>query len=184
MSRVGKQPIKIPLEVKVNLKDNLIIVSGPKGSLEQKFRSEIKIEKVKDQLILKAENTSKTAKSLHGVTRTLIANMIEGVTKGFEKTLELHGVGYRVALEGKSLKISVGFSHPVIVDIVEGIKFTVEGNNIIKISGINKQLVGQVTAKIRDIKRPDPYKGKGIRYEGEIIKLKPGKAAKAGAAEE
>jgi large subunit ribosomal protein L6 len=183
MSRIGKQPIKIPETVKIELKDNLVIVNGPKASLEQKIRPEIKVEKKEDQLLVSTKGTGKAAKSLHGVSRTLIANMIEGVTNGFEKTLELHGVGYRVAPEGQGLKISVGFSHPVVVEPIEGIKFSVEANNLIKVSGADKQLVGQTAAQIRDIRRPEPYKGKGIRYQGETIKLKPGKAAKAGAAE-
>ena len=121
------------------------------------------------------------ARSLHGVSRTLIANMVKGVVEGYFKTLELHGTGYRVSKEGNNLKLLVGFSHPVIIEPPEGIKFEVEGKDVIKVSGIDKQLVGQTAASIRDIRKPDAYKGKGIRYQGEEVKTKPGKAAKAGA---
>jgi large subunit ribosomal protein L6 len=183
MSKIGKQPVKVPQEVKIELKDNLVAVSGPKGSLKQQFRPEVEIRQVKDEIIVKAKKSNKTTRALHGVTRALIANMVEGATKGFEKVLELHGVGYRAALEKEELKIKVGFSHPVVVKPPQGIQFQVEGNNIIKILGADKQKVGQVAAEIRNIRPPEPYKGKGIRYKGEVIKLKPGKAAKIGASE-
>jgi large subunit ribosomal protein L6 len=183
MSKVGKKPIQILTGVTVEIQPNLVTVSGPRGRLVQRIRPEIGIEKAGEALIIKARTKSKLAKSLHGLVRTLISNMIKGVTQGFEKTLVLHGVGYRVSLEGEGLKIALGFSHPVMVEPIEGIKYEVEGNNVIKISGADKQLVGQVAAKIREIKKPEPYKGKGIRYQGEEIRLKPGKAAKTGAAE-
>ena len=178
MSKVGKQPIKIPEGVTVEIQPNLVVVSGPQGKLEQKIRPELEIKKSQDEILILAKGKSKLARSLHGLTRTLINNMIKGVTQGFSKILELHGVGYRVALEKESLKITVGFSHPVMVEPIEGIQFQVEGNNLIKILGIDKQLVGQVAAQIRAIRPPDAYKGKGIRYQGEEVKLKPGKAAK------
>lgn len=178
MSRVGKQPVKIPAEVKVEITDSKVMVKGPKGDLELEFRREVKIEKDNDILTVKRINDTKLVRSLHGLTRTLIANMIEGVTKGFDKTLELVGVGYRAALEGESLVLKVGFSHPVKISPPEEIKFEVIKNKI-KISGIDKQKVGDVAAKLRKIRPPDSYKGKGIRYEGEKVKTKPGKAAKA-----
>ena len=178
MSQIGKQPIKIPKEVTVEIADGQVIVSGPKGKLEQKIRQEIEVKKSGEQILVSTKNKSKFSKSIHGLTRSLIANTIEGVTHGFEKTLELHGVGYRAFLEGGNLKISVGFSHPVIIKQVKGIEYRVEGDNVIKVFGIDKQLVGQITAKIRDVRKPDPYKGKGIRYQGELVKKKPGKAAK------
>lgn len=182
MSKVGKQPIKIPEGVTVDLKDNQVAVVGPKGKLEQKIRLEIEVKKSGEQILVLAKSKSKLSRSLHGLTRTLISNMIEGVTKGFEKTLELHGVGYRVFLEEGGLKISVGFSHPVIIKPVKGITYETEGDNVIKVLGIDKQLVGQIAAKIREVKKPEPYKGKGIRYQGEVVKKKPGKAAKTEAA--
>jgi len=179
MSKVGKQPIEIPERVTVDLKDNQVTVVGSKGKLEQEIRPEIEVKKSGEQILVLAKSKSKLSRSLHGLTRTLISNMIEGVVKGFEKTLELHGVGYRVFLEGESLKISVGFSHPVIIKPVKGITYEIEGDNVIKVLGIDKQLVGQIAAKIREVRKPEPYKGKGIRYQGEVVKKKPGKAAKA-----
>lgn len=179
MSKIGRQAIKIPAGVKVEIKDNQVAVAGPKGGLTIKIRPEISIKKSGDELMVIAKGKSRITNPLHGLTRSLLANMVEGVTEGFQKTLELHGVGYRAALEGGNLKISVGFSHPVIVEAVEGIEFQVEGNNVVKILGADKQLVGQTAAKIREIKKPEPYKGKGIRYQGELIKKKPGKAAKS-----
>ena len=179
MSKIGKQPIKISEGVTVEIKDNQVVVSGPKGRLKQEIRPEIEVKKSGDQIWVSTKNKSKFSRSIHGLIRSLISNMIKGVTCGFEKTLELHGVGYRAFLEGENLKISVGFSHPVIIKQIKGVEYKVEGDNVIKVSGIDKQLVGQIAAKIRDIKKPDPYKGKGIRYQGELIKKKPGKAAKA-----
>jgi len=182
MSRVGTKLIEIPEKVTVNLKDSLVEVAGPLGNLKQEIRSEIKVE-IKDQKILvKRINDSRRAKSLHGLTRTLIANMILGVTQGWEKALEIHGTGYRANLEGEDLVLSLGFSHPVKIKSQSGIKFEVKDSKKIKISGIDKVLVGNIAAKIRKIRPPDAYKGKGVRYQGEKIRLKPGKAGKAGAA--
>jgi len=183
VSRVGRKPVKIPQGVAVEIKGSQLIVNGPKGGLVQKIRPELKIEKKADELRVLRRKKTKLSDVLSGVTRSLIANMIKGVVDGFEKKLELKGVGYRAALEGEKLKLNVGFSHPVIIEPIEGIKYQLEGNNLIKISGIDKQQVGQTAAMIRAIKRPDPYKGKGIRYRGEVVKLKPGKAAKVGAEE-
>ena len=177
MSRIGQQPIKIPAGVKVEMTGSKVMVKGLKGNLDLKVRREIKVKKENGEIIVGRINNTKFARSLHGLTRSLIANMIEGVTKGFSKTLELVGVGYRVALEGEVLVLKVGFSHSVKVAPPTGVKFEVKKNKI-KVSGINKQIVGDVAAKIRKIRPPDPYKGKGVRYEGEEIKKKPGKAAK------
>jgi len=181
MSRIGKQPIEVPEGVTVKLENSRVIVSGPKGELGQEVRPEIEVEIKDGQVLIKRKSDTKIARSLHGVTRTLIANMITGVTEEFFKILELHGTGYRVSKEGESLKLLVGFSHPVKVDPPKGIRFEIEGNNVIKVLGVDKQLVGQTAASIRDIRKPDAYKAKGIRYQGEKIKTKPGKAAKIGA---
>ena len=182
MSKIGKQPIKIPEGVTVEKDSNEIVIKGPKGSLTLKIRPELEVKKNTEQIEVVRKKQNRLSRCLHGLSRTLIANMIKGVTEGFEKTLELHGVGYRAFLEGEGLKITVGFSHPVLFKQVEGIKFQVEGLNLIKISGCDKQLVGQIAAQIKAIKPPEPYKGKGIRYQNEVVKLKPGKAAKTGAA--
>ncbi|MBL7158980.1 50S ribosomal protein L6 [Candidatus Microgenomates bacterium] len=177
MSRIGQKPIKIPDEVEVEITDNKVVVKGPKGSLDLNLRREIKLKKENNEIVVRRINETKLARSLHGLIRTLTANLIEGVTKGFSKTLELVGVGYRPSLEGEVLVLKVGFSHPVKITPPSGIKFEVVKNKI-KISGINKQLVGDTAAKIRKVRPPDSYKGKGIRYEGEKVKTKPGKAAK------
>jgi len=182
MSRIGKKPIQIPEGVNVEVKNGAVVVTGPKGSLTVNFRPEIEVLVEDKKILVKRKGENKLAKSLHGLTRTLIANAVEGVTNGFSKSLEVVGTGYRASLEGETLVLAVGFSHLVKVSPPPGIKFEVEGNNKIKVSGIDKALVGQVAAQIRKIRPPDPYKGKGIRYEGEEVKLKPGKAGKAGAA--
>ena len=181
MSRIGKKPIQIPEGVTVEVKNGAVVVAGPKGSLTVNFRPEIEVLVEKKQILVKRKGENKLARSLHGLTRTLIANAVEGITNGFSKALEVIGTGYRASLEGENLVLAVGFSHLVKVSPPTGVKFEVEGNNKIKISGIDKALVGQVAAQIRKIRPPDPYKGKGIRYEGEEVKLKPGKTGKAGA---
>ncbi|HIE58416.1 MAG TPA: 50S ribosomal protein L6 [Persephonella sp.] len=178
MSRIGKKPIEIPNGVEVKIEEgNLITVKGPKGQLTQKFNPELKI--VKEDNIIKIErpNDSSFMRAIHGTTRALIANMVKGVTEGFTVELEIVGIGYRAAMKGKTLEMQLGYSHPVVYEPPEGIQISVEGNTNIKVSGIDKQLVGQVAAEIRDFRKPDPYKGKGIRYKGEQLKLKPGKAA-------
>lgn len=176
MSRIGKMPIKIPQDVDVKVHDHSLTVSGSLGQLTQVFRPEAKLIYDKGQITVERTSDSKMAKSLHGLTRTLIANMIIGVTQGFEKELELQGVGYRAKVEGDSLVLSLGYSHPVTVTPPPGIEFSVSQDKI-KIWGIDKSLVGQVASDIRRLKPPDPYKGKGIRYLGEEIRLKPGKKA-------
>ncbi len=175
MSKIGKKPIEIPSGVTVEVdKDNKVKVKGSKGELESVFNAEIKVEVKDNQILVKSVKDSKDLYAFWGLTRALIANMIEGVSKGFEKKLELQGVGYKVALKGDTLDMALGFSHPVIVKCPKGIKFEVE-KNIITVSGIDRQLVGQTAANIRAFKKPEPYKGKGIRYLGEQVRRKQGK---------
>lgn len=181
MSRIGRQPITIPEKVTVKKNGRRLLVEGPLGKLTQKIHRAIEVEFKDDQISFKRKKETKIARAVHGTLRNLTANMITGVTQGFSKTLEIHGTGYRAKMEANKLVIEVGFSHPVTVEPPTGIKFEVKAEKEIKISGIDKQLVGNLTAKIRKIKKPEPYKGKGIRYQGEVIKLKPGKAAKVGA---
>jgi large subunit ribosomal protein L6 len=183
MSRIGQKPIEIPTGVGLKVAGSQVEVKGPLGVLNQEIRPEIKVKTEGNQVLVARVNNTKLARSLHGLTRTLIANMILGVTEGFKKDLEIQGTGYRVKLEGDKLVFSLGFSHPVVFESIEGIKFEVADERKITVSGINKILVGNVAAKIRKIRPPDAYKGKGIRYQGEEIKLKPGKAGKAGAGE-
>ena len=164
----------------MQLDGNLITVTGPKGELKKNIPSEIKIEISDRQLILTPAKKTKKTSALWGLSRMLIANMVEGVNRGFEKKLELEGVGYKVSLQGKDLFLNLGFSHPVEFKVLPGIDFKVE-KNAVTVSGIDKELVGQVAADIRDLRPPEPYKGKGIRYQGEIIKRKAGKKAVKGA---
>lgn len=182
MSRIGRQPVKIPEGVSLNLDGSFLGVKGPKGELKQKIRPELKVEIGQEEVKISRKKDDKFSRSLHGLTRTLIANMIEGTVQGYNKVLKLVGTGYRVSQQGEKLVLSLGFSHPVEIEPVEGIQFEIDGNDTIKVSGIDKGLVGQVAAKIRQIKPPEPYKGKGIRYLGEKVRRKPGKAGKAGAA--
>jgi large subunit ribosomal protein L6 len=177
MSRIGKKPILIPESVEVTIEeDGLVKVKGPKGELSLKLVPEIQIEKKKDQLIVFPQKETKKSKAFWGLYRTLIANNIVGVTKGYQKQLEIEGLGYKAELKGKNLVLHVGFSHPVEIAPPEGIEFQVEGKTI-TVSGIDKQLVGQVAADIRAVRPPEPYKGKGIRYVGEVIRKKVGKKA-------
>lgn len=179
MSRIGSQPIKIPDTVMIEIEQNKVRVKGPKGELEVNIPLKIAIKKENDRLRVLRKGEAGKIKALHGLVRSLISNAVLGVIDGFKRTLEIKGVGYRAKLEGEKLVLNVGFSHPVTVQKPEGLEFRVEGPKI-TVSGIDKQLVGQTAANIRKIKPPDPYKGKGIRHEGEVVKLKPGKAAKAG----
>lgn len=183
MSKIGKKEINFPETVKIQIFGNEVKVVGPKGELEIKLEPGIIVEIKEDILKVNRKNNSRHLRAMHGLTRSLIANMIKGVTEGFEKVLELQGTGYRVKIDGKGLELALGFSHPVKIKETPGIKFVVEGQNIIKIKGIDKQLVGQIAASTRAIKPPEPYKGKGIRYQGEVVKKKPGKAAKTEAGE-
>lgn len=180
MSRIGNSPITIPEGVTMQKNGNNIVVNGPKGSLSMEVNPEVKVEKENNQIIVKRKNDEKRIRALHGLTRSLIANMISGITNGWSKNLELVGVGFRAQTDGSKLTLNIGFSHPVEILALEGINFEVKDNTNILVSGIDKALVGQVAANIRKIKPPDVYKGKGIRYVGEYIRKKVGKAAKAG----
>jgi len=175
VSRIGKVPISIPKEVKVKLTDSILEVVGPKGQLTHQIPSEIQISIEPEQIVVKRPDDHRTTRSLHGLTRVLIANMITGVRQGFEKKLEIRGIGYRADLQGNILRLTLGFSHPVLFPLPEGIKVEVERQTTVTVRGIDKQQVGSVAAKIRSFKPPDPYKGKGIRYSNEYIKLKVGK---------
>lgn len=179
MSRIGKMPIPVPQGVSVKINNGDVSVKGPKGELRRQFGSEISIELEEDTLTVSRRSDDRMHRSLHGLTRTLIANMVEGVTKGYDRYLDIVGVGYRVEQKGENLVINIGFSHTVEVKPLPGVTLTAEGNNRIKVSGINKEAVGEVTARIRAIRPPDAYKGKGIRYSGEVVRLKAGKAGKA-----
>lgn len=179
MSRIGKKPVKVPEGVTVKLEDHSLTVVGPKGTLTATFRPEIAIKVGNGQIDLERVAETPKAKSLHGLTRTLIENMTMGATKGWNKGLELVGVGYRAAVEGNNLVLNVGFSHQVKFPAPQGITFAVSENTKINVSGIDKQLVGETAAQIRRIRPPEPYKGKGIKYVGEVIRRKAGKAAKA-----
>lgn len=182
MSRIGKQPISIPEGVTVKIDGSRLVVSGPGGVLEQQFKPDLKITVQDNKVIISPKSINRASMALWGTTRTLIANMIEGVTQGFEKTLKLVGTGFRAKTEQEKLVMSLGFSHPVVLTPPPGIKLETPDQETIKVSGIDKALVGQTAAKIRNIYPPEPYKGKGIRYEDEIVRKKPGKAGKVGVA--
>lgn len=177
MSRIGKQPVVIPDKVKVELDGVAMTVTGPKGALSRKLHPAINIEVGESEITVTRPTDSKTHRALHGLTRQLIFNMVEGVSNGFSKTLEVIGVGYRAELAGKMLKLALGFSHPVMVKPPEGITFELPESGKIKVSGIDKELVGQVAAKVRSFRPPEPYKGKGVRYVGEYVRRKAGKTA-------
>jgi large subunit ribosomal protein L6 len=177
MSRVGRNPIKIPSGVSVAAKDNHISVKGPRGELERTLHPDMILDIGKEVIVVKRPSEAKLHKSLHGLTRTLISNMVEGVSKGFIKELEVEGVEYRVELKGKALVMALGYSHPVRYTPSEGITVEVPDPKRIRVSGIDKQKVGQAAAEIRAFRPPEPYKGKGIRYAGELIRRKAGKAA-------
>ena len=178
MSRIGKKPIPGPAGVDVTIDGTNVTVKGPKGELSKSFYEYLTISREGDEIVVTRPDDSRTSRAMHGLTRTLIHNMVVGVSTGFSKRLELQGVGYRVALKGKNLELSLGFSHPVIVEPEEGISFEVPDNTHIVVNGIDNQRVGQVAADIRAHRPPEPYKGKGIRYEGEVVRRKLGKASK------
>ena len=176
MSRVGKQPIPVPKGVTVSLKDGVITVKGPKGELSFRIHPEMKVIVEENMIRVERPSDRKVHRALHGTTRQIIANMIHGVTQGYEKVLKVVGKGYRVQQRGKDIVFNVGFAHEVVFTPPPDVQVTVEGQDTVRVSGIDKQRVGQVAANIRAIRPPDPYKGKGIRYEGEVLILKPGKA--------
>jgi large subunit ribosomal protein L6 len=174
MSRIGKQPIEIPANVEVNINKGEVTVKGPKGELVQDVNPKIKIEKEENRLVFTPQDKTRKTYAMWGLYRSLLANMVEGVTHGVSKNLEVYGVGYRAAVQGNNLVLNLGLSHPVEIEPPEGIEFSVEGN-VITVSGIDKQKVGEMAAKIKAKRKPDSYKGKGIRYQGEEIRLKQGK---------
>ena len=180
MSRIGKKPIVIPSNVEIKIDDGKVIVKGPKGELFREVRPEINVEIKENEVIVSPNIESKKANAFWGLTRALIANMVEGVVNGYEKKLIIKGLGYKAILEGDSLILHVGFSHTVKIEKMEGIKMEVKGNTI-TVSGIDKELVGLRAAQIRKVKKPEPYKGKGIRYSDEVVKRKAGKRVAAGA---
>ena len=181
MSRIGKKPITVPSGVEITINENDLTAKGPKGTLSRALHHDMILELNDGVITVSRPTDNNNHRSLHGLTRTLIDNMVLGVSEGFRKDLEIVGVGYRVQLAGTKLQLQLGFSHPVEMDAPEGITFAVEGNNKISVSGINKEQVGETAARIRKIRPPDHYKGKGVRYSGEQVRLKAGKAGKMGA---
>jgi large subunit ribosomal protein L6 len=180
MSRIGRKPVAIPSGVGIDVSgDNLISVKGPKGQLQLNAAPSLTIEVADGVLTVIRPDDERRNRSLHGLTRTLIGNMVTGVTDGFRKNLEIHGVGYRAQMDGKTLVLNVGFSHPVRMTPPDGVTYTLDGQTRIAVEGIDKQVVGEEAARIRKVRPPEPYKGKGIRYEGERIRRKAGKAGKA-----
>jgi large subunit ribosomal protein L6 len=181
MSRIGKLPIEIPSGVEVNFSNGTLTIKGPKGELKQDVKPLVKIEVADNQIVVVPQAETKEARSFHGLYRSLASNMVEGVTKGFQKRLEINGVGYRAQIQGKKIVLNLGHSHPIEYQVPESINAEIdkEKNNVIVISGINKQEVGQVAAEIRAFRKPEPYKGKGVKYEDEYIRRKAGKAASA-----
>ena len=178
MSRIGRMPITVPAGVEVKNENNCLTVKGPKGEITRQFNNELTIEIEDGTITVKRPSDDKRHRSIHGLTRTLIANMVEGVTNGYSKTLEIEGVGYRATKSGKQVNLNLGFSHPVVLEETDAIKLDVPQPNKIIVSGIDKQAVGQFAAEVRAKRPPEPYKGKGIRYEGEHIIRKEGKAGK------
>jgi large subunit ribosomal protein L6 len=177
MSRIGRRPIEIPEDVTVDVGDDVVTVRGPKGELSQEVSAAMRIQQDNGTVTVERPTDRGEHRALHGLTRSLIANMIEGVTRGFEKRLEIQGVGYRARLQGKSLELAVGYSHPVSVQPPDGIEFEVPQPTQVVVRGIDKQLVGEIAARIRKQRPPEPYKGKGIRYSGEYVRRKVGKRA-------
>ena len=179
MSRIGRLPISVPSGVTVDIDGSLVTVKGPKGTLTHQVAEPITITKAEDGTLEVARpNDERQSRSLHGLTRTLVNNMVVGVTDGYSKALEISGTGYRVVAKGSALEFSLGYSHPVVVDAPEGITFAVESPTKFSVAGIDKQKVGEVAANLRKLRKPDPYKGKGVRYAGEVIRRKAGKAGK------
>jgi large subunit ribosomal protein L6 len=177
MSRIGRQPIPVPAGVTVSIEPELVRVNGPKGELSERVPRDMKIEQADDQIVVTRPTDRGEHRALHGLTRTLVANMVQGVTAGFEKRLEIQGVGYRAQLRGRDLELALGYSHPISIKAPEGIEFEVPQPTRITVKGASKQQVGEIAALIRKQRKPEPYKGKGIRYEGEYVARKVGKRA-------
>jgi large subunit ribosomal protein L6 len=177
MSRIGRQPIPVPAGVTVSIEPELVRVNGPKGELSERVNRDMKVEQSDDQIVVTRPTDRGEHRALHGLTRSLIANMVQGVTAGFEKRLEIQGVGYRAQLRGRDLELALGYSHPVSIKAPDGIEFEVPQPTRITVKGASKQQVGEIAALIRKQRKPEPYKGKGIRYEGEYVARKVGKRA-------
>jgi large subunit ribosomal protein L6 len=180
MSRVGKLPIPVPDSVQITLDGSRVRVKGPKGELERSFEPSMKIEMADGEIRVSRPSDNARHRSLHGLTRTLVANMVEGVTQGFERSLEIHGVGYRAQQRGKDVELTVGYSHPVQIEAPAGIDLVVESPTLLHVRGTDKEVVGEIAARIRRVRPPEPYKGKGIRYRGEQVRRKAGKATAGG----
>ncbi|MGK2850946.1 MAG: 50S ribosomal protein L6 [Candidatus Limnocylindrales bacterium] len=180
MSRIGRLPIAVPSSVDVTIDGRHLTVKGPKGTLSRDLHPDITVGREEDTLVVTRPTEQKTHKQLHGLTRTLVNNMVVGVTDGYRKGLEITGVGYRATLNGRKLTLNLGYSHPIEIDPPEGISFEVENPTRLAVVGIDKELVGQIAAKVRSTRKPEPYKGKGVRYAGEQIRRKAGKAGKVG----
>jgi large subunit ribosomal protein L6 len=178
MSRIGKRPIPVPAKVDVKIDGQAVTVKGPKGELSRVLPAEVEVTQDNGTLVVSRRSESRAARQRHGLSRTLVFNMVEGVSQGFQKRLEIQGVGYRAQVQGRNLVLSVGYSHPVQIEPPDGIQLAVENNTNVIVSGINKEDVGNTAAKIRAVRPPEPYKGKGIRYAGEIVRRKAGKAGK------
>jgi large subunit ribosomal protein L6 len=179
LSRIGKLPIPIPEKVEVDLKDNQLTCKGPKGELSRRLNSEMEIKVENNEIIVNRPSDSKEHRSLHGLTRSLIANMVEGVSTGFTRKLEIIGVGYKAEMKGKNLLLTLGYSHPIVMNFPETIQTSVPNPNEIIVDGADKELVGMIAAKIRSFRKPEPYKGKGVRYSGEYVRRKAGKTGAA-----
>jgi large subunit ribosomal protein L6 len=178
MSRIGKRPISVPDKVTVTIDGQSVLVKGPKGELSRVLPSEVEVSQDEKTVLVTRRDDSRVARQRHGLCRTLVANMVEGVSQGFQRKLEIQGVGYRAAVQGKNLNLSMGYSHPVLIEPPDGIQFAVENNTNVTVTGIDKEIVGNTAARIRAVRPPEPYKGKGIRYSGEVVKRKAGKAGK------
>jgi large subunit ribosomal protein L6 len=180
MSRIGRLPIAVPPGVTVTIDGREITVVGPKGTLSRELHPDMAVNQSDGSLLVERPDESKTHKELHGLTRTLVSNMVQGVTAGYRKGLEITGVGYRATLNGRKLTLNLGYSHPIEIDPPSGISFEVENPTRLAVVGIDKELVGQIAAKVRSMRKPEPYKGKGVRYAGEVVRRKAGKAGKIG----
>lgn len=180
MSRIGKRPITIPSKVTVTIDGQKVTVKGPKGELSRVLPAEAVVVQEGETIVITRLNESRPARERHGLCRTLVANMVDGVSQGFQRRLEIQGVGYRAQVQGKNLNMSMGFSHPVVIEPPDGIQFAVENNVNVLVSGIDKEIVGNTAAKIRAVRPPEPYKGKGIRYAGEAVRRKVGKSGAKG----
>lgn len=178
MSRIGKRPISVPDKVTVTIEGQSVTVKGPKGELSRVLPGEVIVSQEDNTILVTRRDESRPARQRHGLCRTLVSNMVEGVSQGFQKRLEIQGVGYRAQVQGRNLAMNMGYSHPVLIEPPDGIQFAVEGNVNVIVSGIDKEIVGNTAAQIRAVRPPEPYKGKGIRYAGEVVRRKAGKAGK------